>query len=231
SAAQALGRTQLPTEQALETVPKIVVPVGHSVVLSFDNDQYIQSLWIDDPSILGVTTNRPLCGSQQRIGECGFATSIRLTQLAGHLDLPGTSFVRGEGRATLITVSTTGADGGGDQLYQFLLELSDAPTVEASLVSIVANEQIPAAAPQTPPTLAALQRSRQSAYDIAQVERGRDMAVVQGLANVDSQAWQDLEEFLRLTGNGVGVSAAMSQSGVLPILLKELERMGDTPQV
>ena len=217
--AKALTRQEIPSNRALNNVSEITVPRGHSVVLQFQNDRYIQSLWIDDPRIVGIATDRPLCG---QIGgsQCGFATSARLTQLNGSLDLPGSSFVDGNGLSTLVSVSTTNRNGTNPEIYQFQLNLVTAQTAGTSLVSVVPNS------PRNAPNNAdSLLRSIRPNYDLEKVKAGRDLAVEQGLADVNSNAWAALENFLILTDDGIDIEEAIAATEVPIDLLAELERM------
>ncbi|EDX82586.1 hypothetical protein S7335_1290 [Synechococcus sp. PCC 7335] len=216
--AKALTRQEIPSNRALSSVSEITVPRGHSVVLQFQNDRYIQSLWIDDPRIVGIATDRPLC-SQNNGSQCGFATSARLTQLNGSLDLPGANFVDGNGLSTLVSVSTTNRSGTNPQIYQFQLNLVTAQAASTSLVSVVPTSQSDANNTDS------LLRLIRPDYDLEKVKAGKELALERGLADVDSSAWTALENFLILTDDGIAIEEAIAATGVPVELLAELERM------
>ncbi|MEO1349086.1 MAG: hypothetical protein AAFW84_09850 [Cyanobacteria bacterium J06635_15] len=227
----ALERMEIDTQAAQERVPVITVPGGHSVVLSFDNGQYIHSIWLDDQSILGIATDRPLCGDENaNDSECGFARTIRLQRLSGQLDLSGPSFSTNVGEATLLTVITTDNRGDNPQTYQFLADTTAQAPSNVSYVSIV-----PASA-QAPDSLSILQERLQERsganYDIEAIKTGREVAIAQGLANQASQAWLALENFIDLVeNNGYQINVAISESAVSIELLDELQRLSSTQQI
>ncbi|MEO1396010.1 MAG: hypothetical protein AAFV90_24195 [Cyanobacteria bacterium J06634_5] len=220
----ALTRTEIDDSTAMSTVPTVTVPGGHSVVVSFDNNRFIQSLWIDDPAILGATTNRPLCGQQAASNGCGFATAVRLTQLTGALDLPGTSFRQSNGLATLVSVSTTNAQGTDPRIYQFTVNTTGNTTSNTSLVSIVPSRDTTNAS--STDTLQALRRPGRGRYNLSEIRSGHGTAITRGIADVESDAWLALEEFLIMTDEGISIAKAINDSGVPAALLTELERLG-----
>ncbi len=216
--ASALTRTEIAADTAIKTVPEIVVPGGHSVVLSFENDQYIQAIWVDDPAILGVATDRPLCDETASNGGCGFASSARLTRLNGALSLPGSSFSQGDGLATLITVITTNANGDRRQTYQFLANTTSSSTSNVSLVSIV--PAMSASRLESPLRLP-------GEYSVTSIRSGRNIALDQGIADVDSAAWRALEAFISMVDSGTDTQQAIRESQVPTSLLSELQQMGE----
>lgn len=218
SAAQALARQEISTDTALSNVSEITVPRGHSVVLQFQNDHYIQSLWIDDPTVVGIATDRPLCG-QTGSNQCGYASSARLTQLSGAVALPGTSFSTQDGVSTLVNVSTTNRSGTNPQIYQFKLNIVEASTASTSLVAVVRDGG------RSENYTNSLLRSIRPNYNLEKVRIGRDMAIQQGIADTNSSAWLALENFLSMTQRGIGVEAAIDATEVSIELLAELERM------
>lgn len=218
STAQALARQEISTDTALSNVSEITVPRGHSVVLQFQNDHYIQSLWIDDPTIVGIATNRPLCG-QTGSRQCGYASSARLTQLSGAVALPGTHFSSQDGVSTLVSVSTTNRSGTNPQIYQFKLNIVNASTASTSLVAVVPDRS------RSEEYTNSLLRSIRPNYDLEKIRTGRDMAVQQGIADTNSSAWLALENFLSMTQRGIGIEAAIDATAVSIELLAELERM------
>ena len=227
SPARALTKLEITDRTARETVPEIIVPGGHSVLLSFNNDRYIQSILIDDPSILGVATDRTLCGGQSASSGCGFATAMRLTQLSGGIDLPGASFSSGGGLATIVSVVTTDRTGGDSEIYQFLVNTTGTVTSDISMVSIVPSS----GSTNRQPTDSLLENTRRNDFDLPKIESGQRSAIQQGIADTNSEAWQALEQFLELTDKGQSVSDAIAESGVPTALLGELERMGSVAQI
>ena len=217
----ALTRTEIDDSTAMSSVPTITVPGGHSVVVAFDNDRFIQSLWIDDPAILGATTNRPLCGQQTASSGCGFATAVRFTQLTGSLNLPGASFRQSNGLATLVSVSTTNAEGSDPQIYQFTINTTGEVTSNASLVTIIPNRGTANSG-----STDVLRRPGQGRYDLDGIRAGHGTAITRGIADIESAAWLALEDFLVMTDSGMSVSEAISRSSVPASLLSELERLG-----
>ncbi|MEM9946142.1 MAG: hypothetical protein AAF810_08775 [Cyanobacteria bacterium P01_D01_bin.36] len=216
---KALERTIIDDETAKTSVPVINVPSGHNVVVTMDNNQYIQSIWIDDPSILGVATDRPLCADGTRASNCGSATAMRLTQLSGAINLPGASFRQGHGLATVLTVLTTDSTGRSRETYQFTVNITNSP-------SAISHIAISSSSPQTalrdavPPVIAA------NALDFSAIKNGRDIALSTERANTDSPAWLRLEDFIQRVDNGSEMSEAARESEVSLRLLSELERIG-----
>ena len=224
SAAIALTRQDISSQTALSSVPEITVPEGHSVVLQFQNDHYIQSLWIDDPTILGIATDRPLC-SGFNDNRCGFATSVRFTQLSGDIALPGASFANDSGLSTLVSISTTNRAGNNPLIYQFLVNTVSSQTADISIVTITPNRQ--AATQVAEDNTTALLRSIRPNYDLDKIRHGRELAVRQGIADTASEAWIALESFLVLTDSGASIASAIQATEVPLRLLAELERMAE----
>ena len=207
--ASALERLTLGTPEALSGVPEIIVPSGHSVVLEFKNGHFIQSVWVDDQSILAVATERPLCprAGGRSTDSCGFASLLRLRRLSGALAIPGTSFSQGGDPSTVLTVLTTDRAGGNPQTYQFTVVTTDQRPSPYSHISILPTQ------------------SRQ-AYDLNAIERGIQVAIRDGLADHDSIEWSRLNRFLQLVQSQVPMALAMDHSAVSPELLQALERLG-----
>jgi hypothetical protein len=221
--ANALEKIEITENIAQETVPEISVPGGHSVLLNFENDRYIQSILIDDPAILGVATDRALCMGQSTGGSCGFASAMRLTQISGGLDLPGSSFSQGNGLATVVSVMTTDRNGDNSEVYQFLINTTGSVSSNVSMVSIVPASQQPIETSSSP-SLGGL--STRSNFDISQIKAGRQSAMDQGMADTGSDSWRALEEFIGLVEDGESIANAITQTEVPVTLLTELERIG-----
>ncbi|MEO0644900.1 MAG: hypothetical protein AAFZ17_01890 [Cyanobacteria bacterium J06650_10] len=219
SPAKALSK--ITVEDPIDSVTEISVPTGHNVVLSFENNRYVQAVWIDDPSILGIATDRALCGQGGGNG-CGYATTLRLTRLTGaNTALQGASFQQGNGRVTVLNVITTNASGGDNQTYQFAISVGGNSGI--SQVSIV---------PQSTPDPSSINRRLAanvdvSQLDIASVRSGMQVALDEGRANTSSAAWIALEQFIELVEAGSQHSDAALQTGVSSRLLIELERIGN----
>ena len=224
--ANALTKIEITEQIAQATVPEIDVPSGHSVLLNFENGRYIQSILIDDPSILGLATDRALCTSQSSSSSCGFASAVRLTQLSGSIDLPGASFSQGNGLATVISVVTTDRSGANSEIYQFLVNTTGSVTSNVSMISIVSN-----ANGGDQDLSATRSRVSRTDFDLYSIEAGRRSAISQGLADTDSEPWQALERFLELVEAGQSITEAISQTGVSTVLLGELERIGSVAQI
>lgn len=222
----ALTKIEISEQTAQETVQEIAVPGGHSVLLNFENNRYIQSILIDDPSILGVATDRALCVGQSAGSGCGFASAVRLTQLSGGIDLPGSSFRQGNGLATVISVMTTDRSGQNSEVYQFLVNTTGSVSTNVSMISIV-----PSASVNDLPESDLLASVGRTNFDLQGVAAGRENAISQGLANTKSDAWQALERFLELTADGESIAEAIARTGVSTDLLAELERMGSVAQI
>ena len=227
SPANALTKIEITEQTAQETVSEINVPGGHSVLLNFQNGQYIQSILIDDPSILGVATDRALCTEQSSSG-CGFASAMRLTQLSGGIDLPGTSFRQGNGLATVVSVMTTDRSGGDSEIYQFLVNTTGSVTSNVSMVTIVPSADVVDGDHTVSDLLASVGRLN---FDLSSINAGRRSAISQGLADTKSEAWQALERFMALTEEGASITEAIARTGVSTALLSELERMGSVAQI
>lgn len=221
--AAAAGRREISDREFATSVPNIDISSGQNVVISFDNDRYIQTIWIDDPALLGVATDRPLCsGGSSRGQGCGFAQTLRFTRLSGGLDLPGASFGTHNGRATMVTILTTDANGRDRQSYQVQVTAIDGGEVP-SLVSITTGRQ------ET--TEARIDRFRQQTFSIEKIARGRNVALEQGMADIQSEAWQRLESFMALVERGTSTREALGESGVDARLLFELEKLGSSEQI
>lgn len=216
----AQGLTRIEIEDPRDIVPEISVPGGHNVVLSFQNGRYVQAVWVDDTSILGVATDRPLCDGQSS-NNCGFATTLRLTKLTGALtSLQGASFSQGQGRTTVLNVITSDRSGQNNVTYQFAVQTGGASGV--SQVAIVPEATTSSEA--TRPTL-----SRQkpvTAIDIELVSSGMNSVIESGRADTSSNAWAALTHFFALVGDGTNITTAATESGVNLQLLTELERIG-----
>jgi hypothetical protein len=219
---KALEKIEITEDIAQGTVPEISVPGGHSVLLNFENDRYIQSVLIDDPRILGVATDRALCIGQSTGGGCGFASAMRLTQISGGLDLPGVSFSQGNGLATVVSVMTTDRSGDDSEVYQFLVNTTGSSS-DVSMISIVPSSQQPV---ETEVSSSLGRNTTRSSFDISQIKAGRQSAIDQGLADTDSDSWLALEEFIGLVEEGESVANAIAKTEVPVALLTELERMG-----
>lgn len=228
--AKAVGETTIVDDIARSSVTDLSVPTGHSVVVSFENDRYIQSIWIDDPAILGVATDRALCTpSNQGGSSCGFASIARLTQLTGAIDLPGSNFSNGNGQITMVTFVTTDRSGENSELYQFMITAVPSSTANSSLVSIIQSQPREAAIPGD---ARSMQRSAvMRNYDINLIKRGRNRALSSGLADVESEAWNSLEDFISNVDNGMSPREAVGETGVSPSLLLELQQMGESIEV
>ena len=209
-----LERIQLEDSVALDRVPEVVVPGGHSVVLSFKNNQFIQSVWLDDPSILTLTTDRQLCiGGAIDIEQCGFSQFIRLTMVnrasavnAPLVELNGPSFSSGGGESTLLTVITTDGAGMNRQVYQFTVVTTLIRTPNISLVEIVPSRQ---------------------GLTIAAIKNGAVFALANGSADRRSDDWQRLELFVELVeARGRSISSAIRESNVSVQLLNYLQELG-----
>ena len=211
--ALALQPMQLEDATVQASVPELTVPDGHTVVVSFENDEFIQLIWVDDPGILGITTDRPLCRADVDSATCGYATLLRLRQLESTLPLPGSHFATDAGRSTLVSVATTDSAGANQAVYQFQVTLTADPSASSSLVSIVS--------PQPPSTgIGAL-------YDIEQIRTGRTLALSQGLADIESSEWQAFEAFMALVDEDAPLAQAILESNVSPRLLQALQELGE----
>lgn len=221
SPAYALSRVDIETQTALSSVPQVTVPTGHSVVLDFKNGDYIQSIWIDAPSLVGLTTNRPLCSTASS-SDCGFATSLRLTQLTGSLNLPGVSYAD-DGLNTIISIQTTDRNGGNANIYQFVVNAISAATADATLISIV-----PAAPAEEPESVLSTLRRQQrpQSFDLAAIRIGKAYARTSAQADMASEAWAQLETFMELAET-LPIAEAIARSGVSIELLSALQRFGD----
>jgi len=224
--ANALTKIEITEQVAQATVPEINVPGGHSVLLNFENGRYIQSILIDDPSILGIATDRALCTSQSSSSSCGFASAMRLTQLSGSINLPGASFSQSNGLATVVSVVTTDRSGTNSEIYQFLVNTTGSVTSNVSMISIVSNVS---GNDQNLPIIR--ERVSRTDFDLYSIKAGRRSAISQGLADTESEAWQALERFLDLAEAGQSITEAILQTGVSTVLLGELERIGSVAQI
>lgn len=212
----ALERQTVADTTAASTVTPVMVSQGHSTVLNFVNGQYVQSVWIDNPNVLGVATDRPLCGSGGDSNGCGNASSIRLTSLNGSLGLPGRGYASNGGTTTLVTINTVGNQGAIP--YQFEVTTN----VPSSPVSMVVIESTSVQSESDRPDLSVLT----SRIDIEKVRAGMEAAISSGQADVDSDAWRSLESFLMLVERGQSVAGAMRISAVPVRLLNALQSMG-----
>lgn len=211
----ALRRLEVDENRLHDTVYEINIPNGHSVVLSLDNNQYINSIWIDNPAGLGVITDRNLCSDSQDGGNCGFAQYIRLTRLPKTAqnepleELSGPSFSSGQGEeSTLVTIITTNLRGGNRQAYQFLATATGSRSSEVSLISIIPH-------------------SNSNIVSIEAIKNGRIIAIHQGMADEDSEAWQSLEYFLSLINERYSVEEAIQVSSVPLELLNRLQQLNN----
>ena len=221
--ANALTRIEIDDTTATTSIPTLEVPRGHSVVLTLDNGQYIQAIWVDDPSILGIATDRPLCSGGTSAQNCGSASVVRLTSLGGSIDLPGASFGQGNGTATVITLITTDAGGTNRKTYQFTV---NAITGRSDVSHVTITPTITTSPSSTQPR-GNIQAFREiESFDIDAVRAGRDIVLANGRANTNSIAWRNLEFFLSLLEQNQDVESAATNSGVNRALLVELERTG-----
>ena len=230
SSAIAANRIKLKTSDALNQVIPVNVPVGHSVTLNFNNDQYIQTIWVDDPALLGVATDRALCATRRASGDCGFASAVRLIQLNGSIVLPGVSYQGIGGRTSLVTITTTDSAGANAEIYQFEIAASGASQASASLISIVPDivtiERQETRQETAEPSISQRVRS-QRPLNISRIREGRAMAIEQGIADLTSEAWQAFEKFIELSKDeNFSISEAIVETGVPISLLHELNRMG-----
>ncbi|NJM98896.1 MAG: hypothetical protein HC800_18630 [Phormidesmis sp. RL_2_1] len=221
--ASALTRIEIDDITAATSISTLEVPRGHSVVLTLDNGQYIQAIWIDDPSLLGIATDRPLCadGTSTSSQNCGSASVVRLMSLGGSIDLPGTSFGQGNGTATVMTLITTDAGGTNRKTYQFTI---NAITGRSDISHVVITPTLGSDYAQSRVDVQAFRDIR--SFDIDAVRVGREIVLANGRANTSSVAWQNLEHFLALLDQNQDVESAAADSGVNRALLVELEHKG-----
>lgn len=206
----ALERLQIGEQDALNTVPKIIVPGGHSVIIEFNNEAYIQSLSIDDRAILAVAPlDRPLCDRASGPSDtCGSATILRLQRLTGALAIPGVSFSQDGDPTTLLTVITTDRDGrSNQQTYQFSIITTDQRPSSYSHISILPTQSF-------------------QSYDLSALEIGIQAVTQDGRADLESIEWGRLIRFMELIEANVPVALAIEHSSVSPELLSQLETIG-----
>ncbi|MGC1219911.1 MAG: hypothetical protein WA883_20760, partial [Phormidesmis sp.] len=153
---------------------------------------------------------------------CGFATSLRLTQLTGSLNLPGVSYAD-DGLNTIISIQTTDRNGGNANIYQFVVNAISAATADATLISIV-----PAAPAEEPESILSTLRRQQrpQSFDLAAIRIGKAYARTSAQADMASEAWAQLETFMELAET-LPIAAAIARSGVSIELLSALQRFGD----
>ena len=218
SPAFSLTRQQVSDLTLTSRTERINLSNGHSVTLSMDNGKFIQSVWIDDPSLLGVASDRPFCDANANANNCGNIRLLRLVSLSGALNLPGLNYQTDNGRATLMTIIATDANGGDSEAYQFEIVMAGS-SGGVSRVSIV-PEQVKV------PSRAAARIRPAFSGDIVAVELGMQQVMAEGRARTDSVHWENLQEFIETVNDGEAIGDAITQTGVSRELLAELESIG-----
>ena len=203
--------------------PTITVPKGHTITLTFHpTDHFVQSIWLDDPSWVVVSTDTPLCqqvNGGQTQGGCGYASVMRIRQLSHPISFTPNERTRivqrNGGIHTILTVLA--ADSNGEQyVYQFVLELINSSTNTYSVVRIIPTDTRP------PGVIISQSQNR-----LAQIRRGLQRAQQQALIDTSSPEWGKLQAFLEFASSGqITVENAISQSGVSREFVNRLASMG-----
>lgn len=197
---------------------------GHSTTIQLDNGRYISSVWIDDPGLLGVATDRPLCeGGGNSSNNCGFAQTIRLVPVGG-LDIPGQSYYTPSGMVTLLTMIVTDRSGNNRDAYQFEVRFTGV-SGGVSMLSIVPESQgnAPARNLTLPNRMAIL------SGNLTPLRNGMAAAIAAGQADESSDAWSNLLTFIDLVEEGdITIVEAIRESRVNTRLISALEGMSSS---
>ena len=202
--------------------PSITVPKGHTITLSFiPSGHFIQSIWLDDPSWVVLSTDTPLCqqvDGRPSQGNCGYASVVRIRQLAHPISFSPnerTRILHDGNFNTMLTVLA--ADQTGERfVYQFVLDLSHSHTNPYSTVRIIPTDN-------RPPGLIRSQAQNQ----LLQIRRGLQRAQQQQLIDASSPEWSKLQAFFEIASSGrMTVENAIAQSGVSREFVNRLASMG-----
>ena len=204
SVARALGK--------LGTPYQVFLSPGIGVSISVPDGEFIEKVWLDDPSAIVVDANGCLSGLP-RIGECkGEATALHLRAIE-RLNFPGVLV----SHSSLLSVMA--ATGGGKRNI-YLFEVIPSARAKQTVFSIaIENPQpVPAIAPQV--------EVRPTAIAAQAVERGAAIATSASLYPQNSPIWNRVRDFVSRLKGGQSVRAAAAASGVSLELLYKLQTLG-----
>lgn len=221
--AEAASRIRVPDSTFEDSAYTVNISNGHNTVIQLSNGLFISSVWIDDPSILGVATDRPLCEDGSNSNNCGFVQLIRLTAING-VDIPGQSFSTSGGRITLLNLIVTDRNGNNRQLYQFEVKLAGSSN-GVSVISIVPDGTRGVAREN----LTLPNRLRILSGNLIPLRNGMAAAIAVGRADESSDAWANLLKFIELMESGdITVVEAIRESQVSTRLIATLEEMSSS---
>jgi hypothetical protein len=195
----------------LGTPYQIFLSPGTGVSISVPDGEFIEKVWLDDPSAIVVDANGCLSGLP-RIGECkGEATALHLRSIE-RLNFPGVLV----SHSSLLSVMA--ATGGGKRNI-YLFEVIPSARAKQTVFSIaIENPQpVPAIAPQV--------EVRPTAIATQAVERGAAIAQTASLYPQNSPIWNRVRDFVSRLKGGQSVRAAAAASGVSLELLYKLQTL------
>lgn len=195
----------------LGTPYQVFLSPGIGVSISVPDGEFIEKVWLDDPSAIVVDANGCLSGLP-RIGECkGEATALHLRSIE-RLNFPGVLV----SHSSLLSVMA-GTGGGKRNIYLF--EVIQSERAKQTVFSIaIENPQPVPVAPQV--------EVRPIAIAAIAVERGASVAASASLYPQNSPIWNRVRDFVSRLKGGQSVRAAAAASGVSLELLYKLQTLG-----
>ena len=192
-------------------LPKIELPLGHTVNLSFiPSGETIRQVRLDDRSRVILSFDSPFCLAGSGSLTCkGSASVIYLRQLSHpiHFSENETASFRSDGAtSTLLTVLTT--RGSERNIYQFELSLVPASRTAVKTLQIVPDDLA------LSPVQSLNSTVKQTSSELSRISRGIERAGQKGLINKTGLMWINLQKFQSLTRSGTSVSEAARTASV-----------------
>jgi hypothetical protein len=197
----------------LGTPYQVFLSPGTGVSISVPDGEFIEKVWLDDPSSIVVDANGCLSGLP-RIGECkgGDATALHLRSIE-RLNFPGVLVSRS---SLLSVMAATGS--GKRNIYLFEVIPSERAKQTVFSIAIENPQPVPQSAPQV--------EVRPTAIAAQAVERGAAIAASASLYPQNSPIWNRVRDFVSRLNAGQSVKAAAAASGVSLELLYKLQTLG-----
>ncbi|MCX5965907.1 MAG: hypothetical protein NT070_23115 [Cyanobacteria bacterium] len=208
------------TLQGENALPRISLPLGHTVNLNFiPSGEIVRQVHLDDRSRVVVSFDSPLC-PPNATGDCrAGATVIYLRQISKPIAFSSRAIASygAEGYSnSMMTLITTRPDGSNRKLYQFELRYLNGSTAIRTI-------QITSNAPRFPPIARTVQSSSQS--QIQRIRSGLAIATARNLILPDSAIRKPLKQFFQLIDSGSSFENAITQSEIPPEFLDWLQTL------
>lgn len=205
SVEQALGNSGSPY--------RVFLSPGTGVSISVPDGEFIEKVWLDNPSEIVVDANGCLSGLP-KIGECkGEATALHLRSIE-RLNFPGVLVAP----SSLLSIIAATPDG---KRNIYLFEIIPSAGGKQTIFSIAIERPQPVVAivPQVAET-------RPKAISALAVERGASIAATASIYPPNSPIWNRVRDFVSRLKGGQGVGAAAAAAGVSLELLYKLQTLG-----